>query len=480
MKQHHNSLAFGTDRSGRGFTLIEALVALLITAFGMLALVGMQIAMSRNSDFARQRSEAVRVGQLAIESLRSFETKDSDPNKFDYADDVISGSNTYGTAHGFTTTYTVAWTVTRSDGSASVSGDPEKWVQLNVTWSDRAGENHTLRTQTVIARSDPVDLGTLATGPGGTSTRTPKNRNINIPYPATDLGNGTSGFAPGGAANTYFIFNNTTGEITHRCTGSSVIATTASGANCSAYAAHRLLLSGYIRVDNSTNPSASTIENTTDATVDLNLNVEYFGGSGVSAASAAECFAQRQKVVRQNSSGLELTIAETDTVSGYNTVTSRFIAYVCVIDPWDHDGDTNTATRWNGQTYVTPVGTAWTLGTASSDKKLCRYTGDYTSDDVIANAEHPLYHRGVTEGLDNQNYVLIQGNRTCPTDSETNTATGNYLNTNTETHQTQLYAAGGRPHGGNLSTSNQWSSSGREQSIASFSAEPTALPMIEP
>ena len=32
-----------------GFTLIEALVALVVMSFGMLALAGMQIAMTRNS-----------------------------------------------------------------------------------------------------------------------------------------------------------------------------------------------------------------------------------------------------------------------------------------------------------------------------------------------------------------------------------------------------------------------------------------------
>jgi Tfp pilus assembly protein PilV len=474
------SMLHGARRRARGFTLIEALVALLVTAFGMLALVGMQITMSRNSDFARQRSEAVRVGQLAIENLRSFETKDSDANKFDYNDDVIGGSATYGTAQGFTTSYTATWTVTRSDGTASLGGDPEKWVQLAVTWTDRVGDAQTLRMQTVIARNDPVDLGTLATGPGGTSTRTPKNRNINIPYPATSFGDGTSGFAPGGATNTYFIFDNTTGEITHVCTGTSVIATTASGANCTAYGTNRLLLSGYIRVDNSNNPSATSIENPTDDTVDLTVGIEYFGGSGASSAAAPQCYAQRQKVVRQNSSGLELTVAETDTVSGYTQITSRFVSYVCVIEPWDHDSDTATARRWNGQPYIAPVGTSFTFGSTSSDKKLCRYTGDYTADNVIANAEHPLYYRGVVEALDNQNYVMIRGDRNCPTDSETNTATGNYLNTNTETHQTQLYVAGSRPHGGSLSSSSQWSSSGREQAITDFTAEPTALSMIEP
>src|SRR5437899_474369 len=65
MSIHRNS-------SERGFTLLEALIALLVMAFGMLALVGMQSMLSRNADAAKQRTEAMRLVQEKMECLRSF------------------------------------------------------------------------------------------------------------------------------------------------------------------------------------------------------------------------------------------------------------------------------------------------------------------------------------------------------------------------------------------------------------------------
>ena len=56
-----------------GFTLLEALIALLTTAFGMLAIAGLHTELSRGSDVAKQRSEAVRLAQKKIEELRAFQ-----------------------------------------------------------------------------------------------------------------------------------------------------------------------------------------------------------------------------------------------------------------------------------------------------------------------------------------------------------------------------------------------------------------------
>ena len=56
----------------RGFSLIEALIALLVMAFGMLALAGMQASVSYGGDMAKQRGEAMRLAQERIEQMRSY------------------------------------------------------------------------------------------------------------------------------------------------------------------------------------------------------------------------------------------------------------------------------------------------------------------------------------------------------------------------------------------------------------------------
>jgi prepilin-type N-terminal cleavage/methylation domain-containing protein len=305
-----NNCNRGIRRRGlgqRGFTLIEALVALVVTAFGMFAIASFQITMSRSSEVAKQRSEAVRLAQLKLEELRSFETVVSDGvgGKYDFVSDVVgsaaaevisptSGSFTTNTA------YTRSWTVTRNDGVTTAAGtDAEKWINMLVTWADRTGQQHEVRLRSIISRSDPVDLGTLFTGPGATKTRTPKNRNINIPYPAVQLGGGKSAFQPPGSSNSY-VFDDVTGEVLGYCTGPLTAGATvdvASTAGCTAQKAY--LLSGYIHFLSSLPGGTEKnvdegVTNPNETTRDLTVGIDFL----TSPPGAPSCFAERQKVVR--------------------------------------------------------------------------------------------------------------------------------------------------------------------------------------
>ncbi len=126
---------------------------------------------------------------------------------------------------------------------------------------------------------------------------------------------------------------------------------------------------------------------------------------------------------------------------------------------------------------ITPLTTtdtaAWSLGTTSGTFQLCRYTGDYVSDNAISNSEHPLYYRGVTGALDNQNYVVIASSKACPTDGEANTASGDYFNGNTKLHQTEAAGSGTQPYGGAFSQGTQWGSG-----TAGEQGTESTLPMI--
>lgn len=473
-----------------GFSLVEALVALLVVAFGMLAVAGFQATLSYNSDVAKQRSEAVRLAGQKMEELRAFQQVASDGktaadvgNVFDFTSDVVSntvGENVSATYTNATNaTFTRRWTV------SGVGTDPQKWITVTVDWTDRNNNPQQVLLRSVIANADPVEIGTLATGPGGTRARQPRNRSLDIPYPATDLGNGTSGFTPGGVSGMFFVFNNSTGEVISRCVGSLDDFTSAV---CTNYANAQYLLSGYIRFFTGNNPGVADIANPSGTTYDLSVGLRFVAPT---ASATAECNAQRQKVVRRNATGFELTVAATavegvDYPTGYNTVTSTFVAYSCVVNPVDHDGDANTAPRWSGQLVITPLSTAgsWSLGTTSSTLKVCRYTGDYDGNGSLSNREHPLYYRGVTKttetsALDNQNYVLIKGDEICVRDSVANTATGKFSNLNTTLHQTQSVSTGTQPFGGLLSGSNSGgtTSNGGLPSGAEPSDTSVALPM---
>jgi hypothetical protein len=122
-------------------------------------------------------------------------------------------------------------------------------------------------------------------------------------------------------------------------------------------------------------------------------------------------------------------------------------------------------------------GAPWTLGAAADatvgagdTKKVCRFTGDYKTDNLMSNSEHPLTYRRVSGALDNQNYLVVPFGLTCPTDTQPDPVTSDdYLNTNTVVHQTTIL--GSRPFGGSLSQGTQWgalSTSGEQGSEVFF------------
>lgn len=542
-----------------GFSLIEALTALLVVAFGMLAIAGFQVSLSASSDIAKQRSEAVRLAQLKIEELRAYQQVGSHtgtPHIFNYTDDLVDGLDTVGPStatptivYPTNTLYTREWFVT------GAGTDLQKSVRVRVRWNDRNGTEQRVDLQTVIARADPISIGTLAVGPGGSKTRSPKDRNVDIPYPAVSLAGGKSGFQPGSDTspnpNPFFIFDDATGDVLGSCsTPLPPGAAVTWGGNCTEGKA--LLLSGYVRFVYggwNANQVDDKFGNPNELTKRLSADVVFIDPT---TTATAQCYTQRQKTIQRTGTLGDITnpknlvfIAGASRVNGVVTVTttaahgfttqdyininsathfsftgvfrvtqvpsattfqyaqvandesftggtplstasitqqvtipeeapiptnysssqivSRAVAYTCIVSPVDHDSNANTPRRWSGQFVITPQPTPgdsvnWTLGTSSQANdnqwKLCRYTGNYVTSNGLTNSEHPLYYRGVTGALDNQNYVAIQSNQNCPTDGLPS-FTGNprdYVNSNTTLHQTAV--AGALPRGGLRSGTN--------------------------
>ena len=204
-----------TRSAQAGVSLVEALVAFLVTAFGMLSVAGMQATLSRNSDTAKQRSEAVRLAQQKMEQLRSFEAITG--GNHSYGVDVVSNATEPGIAPAASnTTFTRTWQVTRDDGAtATTSNDSRKWIHVTVNWADRQGATQPtpVMLQSVIARNDPVMLKGLVAGQVRPTVRYPKNRSLNIPYPAVTTSDPKrSAFIPP-PGNVTFVFDNLTGKI---------------------------------------------------------------------------------------------------------------------------------------------------------------------------------------------------------------------------------------------------------------------------
>jgi prepilin-type N-terminal cleavage/methylation domain-containing protein len=59
------------SRSERGFTMIEIMVALLLTAIAVMGILSVYLAQTRASSFSRHASEAVILAQDKLEQLRT-------------------------------------------------------------------------------------------------------------------------------------------------------------------------------------------------------------------------------------------------------------------------------------------------------------------------------------------------------------------------------------------------------------------------
>ena len=204
------------QRTQRGISLIEAVVALAVMSFGMLAYVGMQSTLRFNSDLAKQRSEAVRIAQEAIEQWRAYSFVATNVDQTDYAEIATVAAENLNPPN-VNTTFTMTRTVV--DAATMPAAPRMKTLVVDVGWQDRNGDPQSVRLSTTIAASPPELAGTLSVPGAGGLLRLPQGRQANIPAGATPLVGGRSAFAPPGAVTpVVLVFNNLSGVITSVCT----------------------------------------------------------------------------------------------------------------------------------------------------------------------------------------------------------------------------------------------------------------------
>lgn len=342
----------------RGFTLIEAMVGLLVVAFGLLVLAGVNLKLARSEDVAKQRGEAARLAQEKIEALRSFTQIDSAAGVFAWNDlaggtDTIDNSASYHT----NTSFTRSWQV------LGASGDPMRRVQVSVNWTDRVGEAQSVAFGTVISKTDPSDVGSLGFPlPENTTLKRPKNRNLNIPVPAVDLGNGQSVVQL--QNNFAVVFSNESGYVVKTC--NFVVSTVADLAGCTTTAAY--IVAGYV-----------SLSGTSSFPTGLGVNTALITGSSGVTCSFSDARDQTTNAL----------------ISGYKY-------YLCVVSvPTQGAG-------WSGTVRLSGSGL-----NSGTNYLVCRFEFPSASG-VTPNQRNVQPYTSVAESLDNQNYVVTTSN-TCPT-----------------------------------------------------------------
>ena len=394
-----------TRHSQRGTTLLEGLVAFLVLSLGMLSVVRVQSQMRLNTDVARQRSEAVRIAQEDIEKLRAFSVIGVRAGASAFAS-VTSASRRVDSASGQTsnTSYELMREITAADAPLS------KNTRVSVAWNDRTGAQQQVVLSTLIAGHDPAYAGALQVHAKAPPVRAVLARSAWIPVQAKDLGQGSSAFRPVSGGTEAIVFDNTSGNVTARCSGvdaalSNANLSVATLGVCEALQAYAL--SGVVRFTSATPPDAAAAND-----VPLALSIAMAPSDGTPAPA---CRSEARKSVTYAIAGATRTeavpIAASPATLGVSTwveTGERFVAYHCVVVP------AAPGAAWSGRASIVPTG--WTLGTGASDNRVCRFSADADGSGAIdSNLEHPDSYTALSSSLTQQNFLVIKGTQSCPT-----------------------------------------------------------------
>lgn len=396
----------------RGASLVEALVAMLVMAFGMMSVAGIQGRLRYSGETAKQRAEAMRMAHTELERLRGFvalQRTDDVPADAIVFDEI---RNDRYAVDASTTSYQFERTVTPMPG-----GGVE--VLLNVSWRDRSKDDEdeplSVNWRTALAPVDPRFAASLAVPPDhGVAQRRHLDRHPAIPLAAKKLDNDRSVFKPSPGGTTALVFNNKTGMVTQLCT---VEATTPSELltdtdllSCPvSYTGGAFLLSGHVMFSLGVTPSS---DNPNDAVLPLQLAVTL--NTKPNELEATDSYSTQP---------ICYTSSTANTAAGVNAVD-----YYCVIAPRDPT-DADKGLRWSGRSVLTGL----TLDTGGV--RVCRYSDDYDGDKTISNSEHPADYIKVTSSLPKQNFLVVSFAATCPAGQKVDLAAQQYRNTVTVAHQ---------------------------------------------
>ena len=417
-------------RTQRGVTLLESLIAFLVLSLGMLALGKVQTHLRLESDISRQRSEAVRLAQEDMETLRSFSVIQATAGARSYAD-INSSTRTVDSTTGYrsNTQYLVSRTV-------GATGAPNvKQASVSVGWSDRAGAAQQVVIHSIISGSNPAYSGALNIAPRKAQAQAALTRSARIPLAAKDLGNGSSALKPVSSGGVVLVFDNLSGVVSARCAGVNPSVLTrdlgvADLTRCDATTG--LLLSGHVRFSSASPPNAVQANATT---LPLDVALSLTGGT---YTTAPWCASEAQKTVSYlGIGGLRLDAVPATAqpasvgLASWTDTGDRFVAYHCVVYP------PTAAAVWSGRATLTPSG--WTIGTGPADRRVCRYSADLDGSGAVdGNIEHPASYVNVSVALTQQNFLVITGTENCPVGSPPilgGTAADAFVNLSTAQHQ---------------------------------------------
>ena len=429
----------GARVRARGVSLVEALVALAVMSIGMLALVGVQSTMRLNSDLAKQRTEATRIASEEIEAVRSYVAMAAVQGTPGVSyDEIVSRTvDGYQPPDGIgNTTYRVVRTV------ADDTNSTQKVVSVVVQWIDRTNTQQTVTVDGAINAADPTLTALLMVPHRESAFSRNQGRHVSIPQGAVPDGRdpSLSRFTPPGSSSIVWYFNNLTG-LMRVCD----VAVT----------------------DITTCPEATLVS----GTVQFQLaNRALTGADAEAPPGPVSPFLATGPGALELVSALGAPQLGTGTsASCYSEVVAQWVIYFCAVQTTDSRG-------WGGQLNPVLSGANFnpllTGDPGYPGYKSCRYTSKLpaaddpntaeTETDTYAeyapNAEHPRTYcmerprnrnettvttpctgKRVKVNLINQNFLVIRGDQSCPTEYDIDNkyveAGDNLVRANTRPHQ---------------------------------------------
>lgn len=197
-------------RRDRGISLIDAMLAMVILAGGLVAVAQFQGGLIASSGQTKARAEAVQLAQDKIEQLRNL-VLESQYTGLTSGSDQVTGVNA---------TFARSWTATPGSDSDRTQ------IQVSVTWTDPRDGQQSVNLTSVIAWNDPKVGINIASGTGGgggfiqpstgrattdsDKTYTDDAGNLDLPD-GTDNGDGTMDYVTDGGERE--LIDTSTGEV---------------------------------------------------------------------------------------------------------------------------------------------------------------------------------------------------------------------------------------------------------------------------
>lgn len=139
-------------KSQKAISIIEVLIAILITVIGLAGIAKVYFMLSSNVNFLNSELIATNLAKAKIEYFRNYKTITGASNSYN---SITSNTSSPETTIVNNITYTTTWTVTNS------TAPYYKNVSIRVNWTGKDNLNKSFVSETIIVRDDPGSSGNI-------------------------------------------------------------------------------------------------------------------------------------------------------------------------------------------------------------------------------------------------------------------------------------------------------------------------------